>query len=170
MRTELTAERARELLDYRPETGEFFWRVARPGTYAGASAGHWQKEKSGEVRLLIRIDWTAFLAHRVGWLIVHGQFPLGRLDHKDGDQTNNKILNLRPATHSQNMQNKKKAAHNKSGFKGVSWDPLNNKWVVRIRVPDGEYRNLGRFTDAEAGHQAYCAAAKTLYGEFARFA
>jgi hypothetical protein len=38
-RTRLTAERARELLDYDPETGLLTWRVSHRRARAGALAG-----------------------------------------------------------------------------------------------------------------------------------
>lgn len=47
----LTAERARELLDYNPDTGEFRWRIARRGTARyGAIAGSFD---SGGYRMIM---------------------------------------------------------------------------------------------------------------------
>lgn len=168
--SELTDEIARELLAYDQETGEFRWRLGRGHIKAGDIAGHLQEYKGGKFYRVIRILDSLHLAHRIGWLIATGKFPEGDLDHKDGDSLNNRFLNLRDSTHSQNMQNTVRRSDNKSGFKGVSWDAANSKWVARIRIPGGKYKNLGRFLDPEDAHRAYCSAANELFGEFARYA
>jgi hypothetical protein len=173
--SKITVLRARELLRYDPETGSLFWRFSRGGRLAGSRAGHLQifpknKNRRTEKKYwVIRIDGVLFLAHHIIWLIVKGQH-VKRLDHQNGDSTDNVFTNLREATHRQNMQNTKKRIDNKSGYKGVSWDSINEKWVVRIRVPEGKYENLGRFKRAEDGAQEYRRRAIELYGIFARAA
>ena len=39
LKRQLTAERLRELLDYAPETGLFYWRVRSGRASAGSEAG-----------------------------------------------------------------------------------------------------------------------------------
>ncbi len=41
-----------------------------------------------------------------------------------------------------------------SQFKGVSWDKVNEKWVVQIRFRSGKTRKVGRFGDEIAAAQA----------------
>jgi hypothetical protein len=84
------------------------------------------------------------LAHRVAWVLMHGEWPL-EVDHINGDKTDNRAENLRNVTHLENCRNACKPSSNKSGFTGVSWDRVNKKWVVRIKTLDGKYANLGRF-------------------------
>jgi hypothetical protein len=159
------------LLTYDPETGKFTRKRGIGGQPAGTIAGHLQTSiRDGhEVQYwVLRIKGNLYLLHRVAWAFMRGKW-VPEVDHRDGDSTNNIFSNLRECTHSQNMQNAKKRSDNKSGFKGVSWDSINQKWVVRIRIPNGGYENLGRFDDAEEGHQSYCRRAKELYGDFARF-
>lgn len=167
MKTEtLTADEARELLEYIPVTGDFFWRVTRGGIAAGSRAGHVDEDGYRHIRIKDQL----FLAHRIAWLIVNGAWPEKGIDHKNGVPGDDRIDNLREANQSQNMQNAGIRSDNKSGFKGVSWDAVNGKWVVRIRQAGGRYRNLGRFANAEDGHRAYVAAAQEMFGEFARAA
>mgnify|MGYP003347982033 CR=1 FL=1 len=52
------------------------------------------------------------------------------IDHIDGNPLNNKIENLRPATHSQNNANVKRRSDNTSGEKGVAWDKSREKYVI----------------------------------------
>jgi hypothetical protein len=153
----------RELLTYDANTGEFTWRVAtrngkgQPGRRAGAlnSQGYRQ----------ISFDGRQLKAHRLAWLYVYGSWPQGDLDHVNGDQTDNRIDNLRPATRQQNCANSRPRRANKSGFKGVHLHRRTGKWRAVIRS-----RHLGLFKTPEEAHSAYCVAARNLFGEFWRAA
>lgn len=103
--------------------------------------------------------------------VIYGELKcLGKdIDHKNGDRLDNRRCNLRVCSESQNLQNKKISSNNKVGFKGVSWDKLNSKFVARIQVPNGRYLNLGRFKKIEDASIAYQIAATKHFGEFARF-
>lgn len=96
----------------------------------------------------------------------HGYLP-DVIDHIDGDILNNKIENLRPATHTQNMRNTKLSSRNNSGVKGVNWDKKSNKWRVHISV-DGKTKTFGRFKDMELAELIAIEARDKYYGEFAR--
>lgn len=160
-----SAERVRELLDYNPLTGFFIWRVSPSrNVAAGSIAG-----TDCEGYRLIRVCGGRYKGHQLAWLYVTGEWPTSEIDHRDMDRSNNRWLNLRPATGSQNRANTRKRADNKSGFKGVCWYPQTRKWVAQIRY-QGYNNNLGYFATPEEAHAAYCSAAKRLFGEFARFA
>lgn len=118
----LTQARLRELLSYDPETGEFTWRIATSSrTPAGSRAGCYaDRPKSGKRHyVLLGIDGTLYLGHRVAWFYMTGRWPDGDVDHKDGDGWNNRFSNLRKAEHQQNMFNQKRRSDNRSGVKGV---------------------------------------------------
>lgn len=165
----ITASRARQLLDYNPETGNFKWKVGRGGVATGSPAGCNQffKRECG-YRRVIRIDGRLYLSYRLAWLIIYGEFPPDGIDHKNGNPLDNRISNLRPASQRENSRNTRIRSNNKSKFKGVSWDKINRKWVARIREPNGSYLNLGRFDAPELAGAAYETAAKLKFGEFAR--
>lgn len=165
----ITATRLRELLDYDAATGAFRWRIAnsrrvKVGDLAGylRSDGYW----------MIRVDGASSVgAHRLAWLWTHGELP-AKIDHRDLDKANNRIGNLRPATQSQNMANSAKGPRNRSGFKGVHFgrDASRSKpWRASIRQ-DWKLKHLGWFATPEEAHAAYVAAAKSVFGEFARAA
>lgn len=166
-KTELTAERLREVLDYNPETGVFTWRVSNgKRAVAGQLAGG--ISRNGYVR--ISIDDARHYAHRLAWLYVHGVWPKGQIDHINGAKTDNRIANLREATNAQNGQNRRTArADSQSGLIGVYLHPISGRWGAEI-VRDGQKHSLGYFDTPEAAHAAYLAAKRELheFGEAAK--
>jgi hypothetical protein len=64
-------------------------------------------------------DGKYYTNHRVIFFMFTGQCP-EVVDHIDTNRTNNKIDNLRPATHSQSACNTKRRSVNKTGIKGLS--------------------------------------------------
>lgn len=90
------------------------------------------------------------------------------VDHKSGDGLDNRLENLRIATHSQNSQNQRKRINSTNEFKCVSLRE-NGKWRARTTV-NGKRISLGVFDTQEAAASAYAAAAVKYHGEFARLA
>jgi hypothetical protein len=106
-------------------------------------------------------------AHRVIWAIAHGQWPAEEIDHVNGVRSDNRLVNLREATSSENGWNTSSYSNNTSGFKGVSWDRKNHKWVANIRHLGKQWR-IGSFSSALEAHKAYQAEALSLRREFTR--
>jgi hypothetical protein len=150
----ITAERLRELVHYCPETGEFTWITVTSNTIKiGDIAGSLRKD--GYFR--IGIDKKLYFAHRLAWLYVYGNSPLGYIDHIDGDRSNNRINNLRDADRFTNNQNIKCAqANNKStGFLGVTRH--GSKFKAQITI-NRNHIHLGLFDNPHDAHEAYLSA------------
>jgi hypothetical protein len=160
----LDHHRLLEWLDYDPATG-VFTRKAGQGRWCAGQVCGWA---NGNGYLRITLGRQRFYSHRLAWFYVHGEWPQ-YIDHINGDRTDNRIANLRPATKSQNAANGKRHADNKSGAKGVSWDESSKKWLAQISV-EGRYQRIGLFRRVEDAHAAYVRAAKEHFGEFARVA
>lgn len=90
-----------------------------------------------------------------------------QVDHIDCNGLNNRRNNLRVATPSQNQYNKRRAANNSSGAKGVYWHKGDGRWHAQIRANNVKY-HLGVFDTPEKAHAAYVAASLSLHGEFGR--
>jgi hypothetical protein len=56
------------------------------------------------------------------------------VDHLNGVKTDNKSVNLRWVTNSQNQMNAKQRDNTKSGVKGVRWNASKQKWYASICV------------------------------------
>lgn len=66
------------------------------------------------------------------------------VDHINRDTLDNRRENLRISDKSKNAFNTGLWRHNKSGYKGVSWDNENKKWRVSIQIEKRSI-NLGRY-------------------------
>lgn len=102
-RNDLTADEVRGLLDYDPETGLFRWRKPGKGRISCHRRFTGYVNKKGYV--IIGIKYRPYLAHRLAWLWMTGDWPRGQLDHKDRNRSNNKWHNLREATSSEQNLN-----------------------------------------------------------------
>jgi hypothetical protein len=89
------------------------------------------------------------------------------VDHEDGDRMNNRRLNLRPATRSQNSCNAAMYKNNTSGAKGVWWSKKESRWIAAVWLDKKPVR-LGAFRSFEEARVAREEAAARHYGEFAR--
>jgi hypothetical protein len=170
---DITPELLRQLLRYEPETGKLFWlprplemfkcergwkiwntRFSNSEAFTAAAAG---RHKHGAIFKKL------YYAHRIAWVIAFGDMPDGMcVDHINGDGFDNRLCNLRLATHSQNLMNVRGFSHNTSGHKGVCWDKSKQRWQVTVGN-----KFIGRFRNLEEAAAAYLAAAEQYFGEFA---
>jgi hypothetical protein len=159
-------EELRHYFDYRPDTGELFWR--------NPPAGQGQRRKPGDSAgcpgkkgyLLVVLNRQTIFVHRVCHALIHGFLSQEQIDHKDRNPQNNRADNLREATHAQNI-------HNRKGMKGIDI-----KGVYRCRVmgnyyyravirAEGKTYELGVHKTPLDAAKAYNEAAVRLHGEFA---
>jgi len=76
------------------------------------------------------------------------------IDHINKKKKNNNSTNLRWLTNSENCRNITKRKTNKSGYRGVSWCKINNKWKVQINI-GGTKKHLGLFDNVEDASECY---------------
>lgn len=158
----LTQERLKELLHYDPETGVFTHHPGsrRAGVVVGRvhSLGYWRVGIG-----TISNGGATYFAHRLVWLYVHGTWPEGQIDHVNGNRLDNRIANLRDATHSVNQQNMKRAqVNNKTGLLGVSAVKGGTRFLAQIRV-GRKNTYIGLFRDPKVAHEAYLKAKRALH-------
>lgn len=159
----LSADQVRRLLTLNVETGELRWTAAATlGRRTGMVAG--SRQAKGYIQ--IKIGTRVFLAHRLIWFMVHGEWPQGQIDHINGVRTDNALSNLRCVTAAQNKQNIAVTGRkSKSGLVGAI--PRLGKWDSRIKL-NGISHCLGRFETPEAAHAAYMSAKAELHPFFSR--
>lgn len=165
----LTADQLRALFRYDPDTGHLLrlWPATRKcdERYVGAPIGH----PSPAGYTFVHVGKRKYLAHRLAWLWMTGQWPEHGVDHVNGDGMDNRWANLRAANQSQNGANRGPQANSRSGIKGVWFDRARGLWASMIVVRGRRY-SLGRHPTKEAAADAYRDASIAHFGEFARVA
>ncbi len=160
---ELTAEHLRELVTYDPETGVMRWRAPRSNRL---KVGDKLGGRGGNGYLLAHVGGLKHYIHRLAWLYVHGAWPVGQVDHVNGDRGDNRISNLRLAAQPQQNANAARRSDNASGYRGVCWHPPTKSWRAYVTL-HGRQKHLGYFSTRLEAAAAYRWAAEQHFGEFA---
>ena len=155
----LTQKYLHQLFDYKD--GTLYWKIrSSHRIHIGDKAGCLDTNNYYK----IRINGKMYGSHRVIYAWHYGYFPK-IIDHIDGNPENNKIENLREATHSQNNWNSRKNSRNTSGFKNVRWRKERNKWTCQFQV-NKKTISRGAFDTAEEASIFAEKLRKELHGEF----
>ena len=149
---QLTQEIVRELLDVDYETGKLYWKprdlkwflhcenperrfkwwnlmFSKKEAFNGFNHNGYKKGK---------IFRKYYLAHRIIFLHRYGWLP-EQIDHINGNRTDNRIINLRPATNHINSCNAKIKKNNTSGTTGVCFCKQSEGWKARINYKKKVY-------------------------------
>lgn len=165
----LNQDEARRILNYDPETGIFHHRVRSDRSRS------WNMRFGNEVAAALQGNGYRYLvmgpkhwlAHRVAWLWMTGEWPDGQIDHINGDRTDNRWANLRIATQKQNSANQGLRSTNKSGIKGVCWVASKKFWRATITL-EGKDKFLGYYKTLAEAASARSAAEAEHHGVFAK--
>ena len=152
----LNQEALQKIFYYNPETGDLIRRRTGKVIKSPHNSGRYQVNINGGVVKLV---------HRVIWCYMTGDWP-EQIDHINGDPKDNRWINLRAATNTQNSRNSRKPKNNTSGYKGVSFISRLNKYRATIMV-NRKHIYLGLFVDPKEAALAYNNAAIKYFGEFA---
>lgn len=152
----------RELVEYDPMTGKFRWKE-RPARFfkKPSHRAMWNKQHAGREAFCVRdqdgrlrgtIFRQQYLSHRVAWAMTYGEWPQFEIDHINGDNSDNRIANLRDVDGATNKMNLRPQRGSFSGHPGVyfmkgdrRWKP----WVTVINVPGGPRKFLGCYRTRE---------------------
>lgn len=156
----LSHERLIERISYNPDTGEFICaKKIRGLVRIGQSVGSWSK-KDGY--LYVTVDCHRYTAQRLAWFYVYKKWPLGVMDHINGDRRDNRICNLRDVSQNENLINRKAAqARSTTGVLGVRKHRLG--FQALIKVPGGKQICLGTHPTIAQAKAAYEAASALHY-------
>lgn len=153
----LTHARLTDVLDYAPETGVFSWKkTTSPRVSVGAQAG----VIANNGRRYIAIDSEKFMAHRLAWFYVNGEWPSGDVRQKNGNFDDCRLDNLEDVSRSVAASNRALSGRNKSGYRGVSRDKY-GQWTAFI-TRNYKQVGLGSFATAEEASAAYERAASEM--------
>ncbi|MEI8286881.1 MAG: HNH endonuclease [Actinomycetes bacterium] len=158
----LTQEQLHEVFDY--IDGHLYWKKKIAKNIVVGSKAGWL---SGAKNYDLMYQNKTYKIHRLIFAWHYGYFPK-IIDHIDGNPLNNKINNLREATHSQNLQNSKLRKDSKSGEKGVTWDKKVKKWRVSCVLNKKQYFG-GYYKNLTEAIESVRKLRTRLHMEFARY-
>jgi hypothetical protein len=149
---------------FRTETAFRSWNTKYGGTIAG-----WPHK---EGYLGIAIKKRGYTAHRVIWKMMTGKNPRYEIDHKDGVRANNRWFNLREATATQQLFNKRARFDSATGIKGVRFAPhqKTKRYTAYRSMPGSRQKTIGTFDTLEEAKAAVEAVTRVQHGEFFRSA
>lgn len=134
------------ILEYNPITGLLFWKIS-PAKHIkiGYIAG--RKETDGYIRIVYK--GKNYQAHIIAWYLYHKRWPIDQIDHKNRIRHDNKLENLREATHVQNQNNRKDQSRYGPGI-------YRRKGKYYVKYKDirakGQYFTLEQANEARARH------------------
>lgn len=160
----LTHENLLNVLHYDEDTGIFTWKEKLSFRIkVGAVAGSISKI-TGYVE--IRINGILYRGHELAWFYKTGKH-VKYIDHRNNIRHDNRWINLRKASQTQNNRNKSMSRNNNSGYKGVYYSTRRGKYIASVCF---NYRSVyvGQYDCPKEAAAAYDKKALELFGEFAK--
>jgi hypothetical protein len=158
----ITASELRAVVSYDPESGIFIRSgPSKPNSKSGSRVDVICTTGLLAGYRRVKIDGVRYMAHRLAWLYVYGEFPAGTIDHINGCHGDNRISNLRDVPHGVNMQNRRTHYKNsQTGVLGVHRD----KGRFRASIShQGKTVHLGSYLTIDEAQSVYVAAKRRLH-------
>lgn len=155
----------RERVRYDPESGLFF-RLSGPNP-SRWPPGPIRLTKMPKGYLSFRFEGRLLLAHRAAYFLMTSSWP-DQIDHRNGEKSDNRWVNLRAATRFENQTNINMPI-GRSATRGCHISHNRSKpYRAQIAV-NGTKIHIGYFATAKEAADAYKEASLSGHGEFSFF-
>lgn len=160
-------DRLEARLEYNPLEGTLTWKRIPEGE---PDPSGFNKRYAGKIitsrrngYIAVQIDKKQLYGHRVAFYLYHGWLP-AQVDHEDRVRDNIKIENLRPASHAENMRNRKPGSLSATGIKNIG---VTSKGYYRVSIRHNGCRTENQFKKLDDAIAWRNEKLKELHGEFA---
>ena len=145
---ELRYEEVARLFTYDREAGVLYWRIRNSNnTRRNYVAGSIKGNNNGYRR--VNIKGKMYKEHRIIMMLCFGHIPENaEIDHINHVRNDNRLVNLRFVTRSENRKNQSVSSKNTSGVTGVYFSKARKKYIAQIKV-NQELIYLGTFETLE---------------------
>jgi hypothetical protein len=148
-----------DIIEYCETDGLLRWKINRTN---GVKAGDVAGSRNHDGYLRVKVLGKHYAAHRLAWFLHYGEFPSMEIDHINRNRADNRIVNLRVVTTSENAMNAGMRKSNTTGFIGVVLHKQTGKYQAQIKA-NGVPHYLGLFGNLSSAHAAYKSAKETLH-------
>lgn len=157
----LNQNQLKEILHYEEDTGKFIWKISKKGTKGiGKEAG----TLTAKGYIDVCINGKKYGLHRLAFIYMENCIPRC-VDHINGNKSDNRWVNLREATYTQNGYNYK-GTGSSTGFRNVYFDPRGQKkYFVRL-VVEGKKLNFGYYDTPEEASEIALQKRIELHGTY----
>jgi hypothetical protein len=138
-----------------------YWRCP---THIGRIAGSPATGRRNKTYWFVKLNGRSVKRANIVFCMTHGHWPSPQIDHIDGNSLNDAPENLREATVTQNARNHKTRAKRSPVPMGVRFQF--GRFRARITV-NKQQISLGAFDTPDEAANAYQAARREYFGEFA---
>jgi hypothetical protein len=142
-----------EMLSYDPRTGLFKWKKRPALPNNGGRVESWNTRFAGQIAgaeqdryWRIRIGGRSYLAHRVAWFYVQGEWPANEIDHINHNKIDNRLENLRAVSPLENQRNRPAQRNSTGAVTGVHRATDCDRWLATIKIRSTN-THLGLFSD-----------------------
>jgi hypothetical protein len=141
-------------MTYNKDTGKVYWKEGLGHRYSGKEAGCIYDED--RQRFKIKYNNKRYFRARLAWVIHYGEEPKGLIDHINGEQWDDRLVNLRDVTSTENSLNCRKSRRNKTGITGVFQDKYGSYKVTYRKTYLGTYKSLEDAREAREAAEKGC--------------
>lgn len=176
----------RLLVSVDEDRGLLFWKKRQPWMFSSSKfrsaeqyCETWNRRFAGRPAMVQKSVHGYFCgklldrdtkAHRVIFAVHFGRWPIGDIDHLDGNPQNNRLSNLRDVTHAENIANQKLRTDNKYGMRGIKFvktGKRQKRWTAELNY-NGKCIGFQYFSTPEEAAEAYASMRRKLYGNSIR--
>jgi len=158
-----------KLFNYDPLTGDLTWNnrdisefknrqgwISFNRKKAGTVINGTMENGHGKKYYRVKVLGLQQQVHRIIWVMVHGEWP-EFIDHINGNGLDNRLVNIRSVSVTENNRNLRMNKLNTSGHMGVG--KLNDRWQAHIWINNTQL-NIGIYDTKEEAVAARKAAEK----------